>query len=294
MTQEDVAEAVPCGAVALGRWEKRISKPSLVKAIGYGRAVGCYLGVSRDGRRIRAASSSGINWDAREAKELCLLLGDLRDDTILTQQQLADKVGVTQGGYGRIERGEKHPSLPLLIAALGVFDARVEWVNAAMTPEEGRAEALRWMADLRAARTMSLDELGEIVGESRSTLSRQLLLQDLPTLLKIVRLGRAMGLRAAIFDAEGRDRRVEIEGSTWEDGEVCALIEAVRALRRQRGLNQTSFAVEVGVSPGTLFHIEQLQNYPGAAILARYLAALDASFVWVPLEETKVVLPGEQ
>lgn len=55
-------------------------------------------------------------------------LEKLRKDAKLSQQQLADKIGVSQSMIARIEAGERDPRTDMKIKLATLFNVSVEWL----------------------------------------------------------------------------------------------------------------------------------------------------------------------
>jgi len=84
------------------------------------------------------------------------LLRTARDRAGLTQQQLADKAGVTQQAVSAYETGRKEPMMPTLIKLLGAagFEMRIQ-----LTPLDGHDEALeQFLASLPPTQRVDLEQ----------------------------------------------------------------------------------------------------------------------------------------
>ncbi|MGN9802360.1 helix-turn-helix domain-containing protein [Micromonospora sp. L32] len=62
---------------------------------------------------------------SRLATQIAAILRRERGARSLTQQELADLAGVSQGAVARVERGERVPSVPLIERLLAAFDLQL-------------------------------------------------------------------------------------------------------------------------------------------------------------------------
>jgi transcriptional regulator with XRE-family HTH domain len=68
-------------------------------------------------------------------------LKELRMEKGMTQQEVADALGISQVTYSRYEKGEREPTLEMLVALSSFFDVSVDYLLD-VTPSETRAKDL--------------------------------------------------------------------------------------------------------------------------------------------------------
>ncbi len=64
-------------------------------------------------------------------------LAGLREDAGLTQEQLADIVGVSQSMIARIEAGDREPRRHTRIKLASIFKVKVDWLFYEQTDDQG-------------------------------------------------------------------------------------------------------------------------------------------------------------
>ena len=53
---------------------------------------------------------------------------DLREDHDLTQQQVADAIGITQRKYSYVETGQQQPTADILIKLADLYDVSIDYI----------------------------------------------------------------------------------------------------------------------------------------------------------------------
>ena len=53
---------------------------------------------------------------------------DLREDHDLTQQQVADAIGITQRKYSYVETGQQQPTADILIKLADFYDVSIDYI----------------------------------------------------------------------------------------------------------------------------------------------------------------------
>ncbi|NES12677.1 MULTISPECIES: helix-turn-helix domain-containing protein [Micromonospora] len=104
--------------------------------------------------------------DSRLARQIATTIRHERERRELTQQALADLVGLTQGALAHIERGSRIPSLPVLERLLAAMDVQL---TVGVEPLDSHLDAaLDALADasvVERIREIGLDRMLDALGE---------------------------------------------------------------------------------------------------------------------------------
>ena len=95
-----------------------------------------------------------------------LRLRELRKQEKLTQQELADNLGISKSSVNMYERGEREPGLDLLETTANFFDVSVDYLVGKST-EMGKR-----IRQAREKMLLSQEDLGRPLGLNKSTIQR--------------------------------------------------------------------------------------------------------------------------
>ena len=111
--------------------------------------------------------------------EFCNILKFLRKKNNLTQNDLADKLSITQPIVSEWENGEKYPHFEALLQLQKVFNISMDELmgvmdNAVLSHffkiDQMSSNGTLSLTELRKENSLSVDELAKILGISRNTL----------------------------------------------------------------------------------------------------------------------------
>jgi transcriptional regulator with XRE-family HTH domain len=152
--------------------------------------------------------------------------------------------------------------------------------------ETARAEAARWVAEVRAARLQSgwpRSRLATALGVEAATVRSWEAGRRIPTLPNLIIFGHEFGMRLVIIGRDGRAvpaRTPPVADEPLAHQEIRGLVAALRGERRRRELSQDALAAEVGVSTWSLTMFERGKLHSRPAVLAAWSAALECSVRW--------------
>lgn len=151
LTQEQLAKQVGVSQANVAMWETGKSKPTLDMAYELAKIFDCsidYL-LGKDEKPKATSEPSCGFWEiaerigcsvsdllnpkrSEEELELIKAFGErlkaLRNERLLTQQDVADVIGMSQQAYAFYETGQREPSLKTLITIATFFDCTVDYL----------------------------------------------------------------------------------------------------------------------------------------------------------------------
>lgn len=94
-----------------------------------------------------------------------LRLNELRQQTGLTQQELADDLGISKSSVNMYERREREPGLDLLETITNVFGVSVDYLV-------GKSTVGNYIRELRTQKGLTQEQLGEMVGVQKAAVQK--------------------------------------------------------------------------------------------------------------------------
>ena len=128
--QRRLADALGVGEATVRSWESGRRIPTLINLIRSGRELGLRLViVGRDGqvRSARVPVKAGELWADREIRSLTSALRGERRRNEMSQDAVAEKVGVSLWSIAQFEQGRLHPRPAVLAAWAAALDCGVRW-----------------------------------------------------------------------------------------------------------------------------------------------------------------------
>jgi len=128
--RERLADSLGVGIATVRSWEAGRRIPTLVNLVRSGRELGLRLvivGLDGQVRSARIAVKPDEIWEHREIRSLVAALRGERRGGAVSQDLLAERIGVSAWSVAQFEQGRLHPRPAVLAVWAAALDCAVRW-----------------------------------------------------------------------------------------------------------------------------------------------------------------------
>lgn len=192
-------------------------------------------------------------------------IADLRKELELSQEELAEKLNISQKSISKYERGNRRPSYEVLTAIASLFGVTTDYLLGA---EKGGNTMLgNRITELRKNSGMTQEDLGKKLGVVKSTISLWESNSSEPNHAATIALAKLFGVTTDyLLGLEEGDTM----GTEEKINEITQRVgRNIRSIREQAGLSQRDFAEGFGVSAGAVGMWETGKRQPDLNMLVQ-------------------------
>lgn len=165
----------------------------------------------------------------------------------LSQEELAEKLNISQKSISKYERGSRRPSYEVLVSMAALFGVTTDYLLGVDGGEKNMKNRLK---ELREENGMKQSELGKLLNVQDAAISKYES-GDIPlTGEKIIQLAEYFGVTTDyLLGLEGRDS-MEIKEKSNEI--VHRIGQNIKNLRERKGMTQKELAAALGITRSAL------------------------------------------
>lgn len=202
----------------------------------------------------------------------------------LSQEELAEKLNISQKSISKYERGSRRPSYEVLVSMAALFGVTTDYL---LGVDGGEKDMKNRVKELREENGMKQSELGKLLNVQDAAISKYES-GDIPlTGEKIIQLAEYFGVSTdyllGLEDImETNEKSNEIVHRTGQN---------IKNLRERKGLTQQELAVRVDVAQSTVANWESGRREPDINILIRIAKLFNVTLDELVMKELTPPIP---
>jgi len=255
LTQQDVADYFKTSPQSYAQWEKgqrSPSKESLEKLASYFGVSVSYLVGESDTIDYGAFKEQSTRIQLSDDKTFIERLKELRKQSGLTQQQLADIVGTTQQNIAFWETGRQRPKQPSLIKLANYFNVSIDYLLVGKAQAEEKLSVFpERLKQLRVEAKLTQQQMAEAFNIKQPTYAQWETGRTKPK-------GETLEKFADFFNVSTD----YLLGKTQPKKELSVFPERLRQLRAESNLTQRELARSLDISQQSINSWENGERKP--------------------------------